>query len=188
MAGLEQSISLAYSTASQRLFDTFFTKFRLLDHLKALKDYLMLGKGDFVEILMENLGPSLSKPANILYRHNLTATLEAAIKNSTCAADHPDTRSRLDARMLEFTAVEIGWDVFTLEYKVDAPLDTILDSRSMEQYTKMFKHLWKIKRVEFSLNEIYSRLMTGARTFLRVTCTSLFLHARLSGWQRVRLS
>jgi gamma-tubulin complex component 3 len=56
MAGLERSITLAYSVASQRLFDIFFDKFRLLDHLKALKDYLMLGKGDFVEILMENLG------------------------------------------------------------------------------------------------------------------------------------
>lgn len=56
MAGLEQSISKAYSVASQRLFDIFFDKFRLMDHLKALKDYLMLGKGDFVEILMETLG------------------------------------------------------------------------------------------------------------------------------------
>lgn len=56
MAGLEQSTALAYSTASQRLFNTFFDKFRLLDHLKALKNYLMLGKGDFVEILIENLG------------------------------------------------------------------------------------------------------------------------------------
>ena len=56
MAGLERSISLAYSVASQRLFDVLFDKFRLLDHLKALRDYLMLGKGDFVEILMESLG------------------------------------------------------------------------------------------------------------------------------------
>lgn len=56
MVGLERSISLAYSMASQRLFDIFFDKFRLMDHLKALKDYLMLGKGDFVEILMESLG------------------------------------------------------------------------------------------------------------------------------------
>jgi gamma-tubulin complex component 3 len=56
MIGLERSISLAYSIASQRLFDIFFDRFRLMDHLKALKDYLMLGKGDFVEILMESLG------------------------------------------------------------------------------------------------------------------------------------
>lgn len=63
MEGLERSISLAYSIASQRLFDIFFDKYRLLDHLRALKDYLMLGKGDFVEILMENLGFVLFFPA-----------------------------------------------------------------------------------------------------------------------------
>lgn len=56
MAGLERSIDLAYQAASQRLFKMFVDKYRLLDHLKGIKDYLMLGKGDFVEILMENLG------------------------------------------------------------------------------------------------------------------------------------
>ncbi|KAK4700384.1 gamma-tubulin complex component 3, partial [Phenoliferia sp. Uapishka_3] len=168
MAGLERSISLAYSVASQRLFDVLFDKFRLLDHLKALRDYLMLGKGDFVEILMESLGPSLARPANTLYRHNLTATLDTALRGSTSSTDHPDTLRRLDARMLEFTQGELGWDVFTLEYKVSAPLDTVLDPKSMDEYLKMFQHLWQIKRVEYSLNGAWRRLMTGARTFLRV--------------------
>ena len=104
----------------------------------------------------------------MLYRHNLTTTLDLAIKNSTSSSDHPDTLCRLDARMHEFSQGEIGWDVFTLEYKVDAPLDTVLDPKSMEMYEKMFRHLWQIKRVEFALNEVYRRLSTGARTFLRV--------------------
>jgi hypothetical protein len=56
MADLERSISSAYSKASERLFELFFNKFALMEHLRTLKDYLMLGKGDFVEILMEQLG------------------------------------------------------------------------------------------------------------------------------------
>lgn len=56
MRELEHSIALAYSQASARLFELFFDRFRLLEHLRALKDYVMLGKGDFVEILMEQLG------------------------------------------------------------------------------------------------------------------------------------
>lgn len=55
MAGLERSITLAFSVASQRLFDTFFDRYRLLDHLRALKDYVMLGKGDFTQVLMYHL-------------------------------------------------------------------------------------------------------------------------------------
>ena len=56
VAGLEHSIDLAYSKASRRLFEIFFEKFGLLRHLRALKDYLLLGRGDFVELLMESLG------------------------------------------------------------------------------------------------------------------------------------
>ena len=63
IAGLEQSIDAAYSIASQRLFDIFFDKFRLLVHLKALKNYMFLEHGDFAESLMDSLAsvyPSFS--------------------------------------------------------------------------------------------------------------------------------
>lgn len=56
IVGLERSIDTAYQIASQRLFDVFFEKYRLLDHLQALKNYLLLGYGDFVDQLMETLG------------------------------------------------------------------------------------------------------------------------------------
>jgi hypothetical protein len=53
--GLEKSIDAAYEIASQRLFDVFFDKFKLLDHLLALKHYFLLGYGDFADILMDAL-------------------------------------------------------------------------------------------------------------------------------------
>jgi gamma-tubulin complex component 3 len=56
ISGLERSIDAAYQTASQRLFEVFIEKFKLLDHLRALKHYLMLGHGDFADQLMETLG------------------------------------------------------------------------------------------------------------------------------------
>ena len=116
---------------------------------------------------------SLSRPANTLYRHNLTATLETAIRSSNAQNDSPDVLRRLDARMLEYSHGEIGWDVFTLEYKVDAPIDTVLNSTSMEKYLKIFKHLWQIKRIEVVLNRGWMRMAGGARRFLRVPGTIL---------------
>ena len=53
--GLEKSIDAAYEIASQRLFDVFFDKFKLLDHLLALKHYFLLGYGDFADTLMDAL-------------------------------------------------------------------------------------------------------------------------------------
>ncbi|GAA5976158.1 hypothetical protein JCM11641_003297 [Rhodosporidiobolus odoratus] len=177
MADLERSISLAYSKASQRLFELFFDKFRFMEHLRTLKDYLMLGKGDFVEILMEQLGPSLSKPANTLYRHNLTSTLETAIRGSTPPSEVlTSVLRRLDARMLDFEQGQVGWDVFLLEYKVDAPLSTVLGPESLDAYRVMFQHLWEIKRVEFALNEGWRTLMTNTRLLKRDSTVSFDLH------------
>ncbi|KAJ3987247.1 gamma-tubulin complex, component 3 [Lentinula detonsa] len=169
IAGLERSIDAAYSTASQRLFDVFIEKFRLLNHLSALKNYMMLGHGDFADQLMNALGPSLSRPANTLYRHNLTATLETAIRSSNAQNDPPDVLRRLDARMLEYSHGEIGWDVFTLEYKVDPPIDTVIHPDAMVKYLKLFNHLWQMKRIEGALSRGWMRVAGGARsTFLRL--------------------
>lgn len=110
----------------------------------------------------------MAKPANTLYRHNLTATLETAIRSSSAQNDSADVLRRLDARILQYSHGEIGWDVFTLEYKVDAPIDTVLDPEAMEQYLKLFRHLWQIKRIEITLNRGWMRITGGAQTFLRI--------------------
>ena len=133
---LEQSIDKAYLTTTSKLVDLMKTKFGFWDHLDAFKKYILLGQGDFIAILMESIGDSLDRPANSLYRHNLTATLESAIRSSNAQYSPPEILRRLDARMLELSHGEIGWDVFTLEYKVDAPLDVIVTPHSAKEYLK----------------------------------------------------
>ncbi|KAJ3778845.1 gamma-tubulin complex, component 3 [Lentinula raphanica] len=182
IAGLERSIDAAYSTASQRLFDVFIEKFKLLNHLTALKNYMMLGHGDFADQLMNALGPSLSRPANTLYRHNLTATLETAIRSSNAQSDPPDVLRRLDARMLEYSHGEIGWDVFTLEYKVDAPIDTVIHPDAMVKYLKLFNHLWQMKRIEGALSRGWMRVAGGSRT------TFLRLPDLEPSWHKIRIT
>ena len=70
--------------------------------------------------------------------------------------------------MLEYSHGEMGWDVFTLEYKVDPPIDTVLDPEAMEKYLKLFKHLWQMKRIDMALNKGWMRVTGGARMFLRL--------------------
>lgn len=183
--GLEKSIDAAYEIASQRLFDVFFDKFKLLDHLLALKHYFLLGYGDFADTLMDALAwvsfyflqpcaekdfrrPNLSRPANTIFRHNLTATLETAVRSSNAQRDPTDVLRRLDVRMTEYSHGEIGWDVFTLEYKVESPVNTVLDADSMMDYLKIFNHLWKMKRIESTLSVAWMKTAGGSRTFLRL--------------------
>jgi len=141
-------------------------KFKLFEHLAALKKYLLLGQGDFIALLMESLASNLDRPANSQYRHTLTAQLEHAIRNSNAQYDSPEVLRRLDARMLELSHGEIGWDVFTLEYRMDSPLDVIVTPWASKQYLKVFNFLWRVKRVEFALGSTWRKCMTGTRGVL----------------------
>ncbi|TKY85174.1 hypothetical protein EX895_006254 [Sporisorium graminicola] len=168
LTGLESTIEKAFTSASKRLLDIFLDEFRLLEHLRALKDYLMLARGDFVDLLMASLGPSLSRPANSLFRHNLTASLETAIRGSNAQHDDAEILRRLDARILEFSTGDTGWDTFTLEYKLDSPVNTVLDNQAMVGYQTIFTHLWKIKRVELALNSSWLRLHETGTSLCRI--------------------
>ncbi|OCK95191.1 uncharacterized protein K441DRAFT_686898 [Cenococcum geophilum 1.58] len=165
-ANLEHSIGEAYKTTMARLINLMADKFKLFEHLQALKKYILLGAGDFIAVLMESLSSNLDRPANTQYRHTLTAQLEHAVRNSNAQYDSPDVLRRLDSRMLELSHGEIGWDVFTLEYKIDAPVDVIVTPFGSKQYLKVFNFLWRVKRVEFALGSTWRRCMTGARGVL----------------------
>jgi gamma-tubulin complex component 3 len=165
-ANLERSIGDAYKTTMARLIELMGNKFKLFDHLQALKQYMLLGAGDFIAVLMESLSSNLDRPANTQYRHTLTAQLEHAVRNSNAQYDTSDVLRRLDSRMLELSHGEIGWDVFTLEYKIDAPVDVIVTPYGSKQYLKVFNFLWRVKRVEFALGSTWRRCMTGARGVL----------------------
>lgn len=168
-ATLETWIDEAYKTTMRRLMDLMTNKFHLFDHLKAIKSYLLLGQGDFIALLMESLAANLDRPAGAQYRHTLTAQLEHAIRGSNAQYDSPEVLRRLDARMLQLSHGDIGWDCFTLEYKIDTPTDVVVTEWGNRQYLKVFNFLWRIKRVEFALSSTWRKCMTGARGVLQTT-------------------
>ncbi|KJZ78725.1 hypothetical protein HIM_02116 [Hirsutella minnesotensis 3608] len=166
-ATLEAWIDEAYKTTMKRLMELMADKFHLFDHLRALKSYILLGQGDFIALLMESLAANLDRPAGAQYRHTLTAQLEHAIRGSNAQYDSPEVLRRLDARMLQLSHGDIGWDCFTLEYKIDAPVDVVVTEWGNRQYLKVFNFLWRIKRVEFALSTTWRKCMTGSRGVLQ---------------------
>lgn len=166
-ATLEAWIDEAHKTTMARLIHLMADKFLLFEHLKALKNYILLGQGDFIALLMESLSAALDRPAGSQYRHNLTSTLDSAVRGSNAQYDNPEVLRRLDARMLQLAHGDIGWDCFTLEYKVDAPVDVVVTEWGNRQYLKVFNLLWRLKRVEFVLSTTWRKCMTGARGVLQ---------------------
>uniref|UniRef100_A0A2K5N8B1 Tubulin gamma complex component 3 n=1 Tax=Cercocebus atys TaxID=9531 RepID=A0A2K5N8B1_CERAT len=94
-------IDAAYFETSKYLLDVLNKKYSLLDHMQAMRRYLLLGQGDFIRHLMDLLKPELVRPATTLYQHNLTGILETAVRATNAQFDSPEILRRLDVRLLE---------------------------------------------------------------------------------------
>ena len=87
----------------------------------------------------------LAKKADTLFLHNLSGILETAVRATNAQYDDVDILKRLDVRLLEVSPGDIGWDVFSLDYRVDGPIKTVSRTeffRSLSKVpSKILKHL-----------------------------------------------
>ncbi|XP_073206141.1 gamma-tubulin complex component 3 isoform X3 [Lepidochelys kempii] len=171
-------IDAAYFETSKYLLDVLNKKYNLLEHMQAMRRYLLLGQGDFIRHLMDLLKPELARPATTLYQHNLTGILETAVRATNAQFDNPEILKRLDVRLLEVLWVisapdmkvifwvspgDTGWDVFSLDYHVDGPIATVFTRECMSHYLRVFNFLWRAKRMEYILTDIWKGHMCNAK-------------------------
>jgi gamma-tubulin complex component 3 len=89
--------------------------------------------------------------------------LEQAIRSSNAQFEDPNILSRLDVRLLQNTPGEEGWDVFSLDFHVDVPLNTVITPTALLQYLKLFNFLWRMKRAEVTLAQGWKENMRMSR-------------------------
>uniref|UniRef100_K3WEA1 Uncharacterized protein n=1 Tax=Globisporangium ultimum (strain ATCC 200006 / CBS 805.95 / DAOM BR144) TaxID=431595 RepID=K3WEA1_GLOUD len=159
LINLEIMIEKVSKTTNEYLIRTLNEKYQLVDHCRALKRYLLLGQGDFIQYLMDLLGPELSKRATQIYRHTLTNVLETALNSSNAKFETTDILARLDVELLQASTGDSGWDIFSLHYKLTSPVNTVINDAAMAQYQRIFHFLWRLKRVEHALSGSWSKDM-----------------------------
>ncbi|XP_074658179.1 gamma-tubulin complex component 3 homolog [Tubulanus polymorphus] len=163
----QNMVDMVYKETSSHLLTVLHSKYKFMDHLKAMRRYLLLGQGDFIRHLMDLLEEDLAKPAASLYLHNLTGILETAIRATNAQFDDGDILKRLDVRLLEVSPGDTGWDVFSLDYHVDGPISTVFTPECMIMYLRVFNFLWRAKRMEYILAGVWTGQMSNSR-FLRL--------------------
>eukprot|EP00072_Mus_musculus_P060195 XP_011240364.1 PREDICTED: gamma-tubulin complex component 3 isoform X2 [Mus musculus] len=169
-------IDAAYFETSKYLLDVLNKKYSLLEHMQAMRRYLLLGQGDFIRHLMDLLKPELVRPATTLYQHNLTGILETAVRATNAQFDSPEILKRLDVRLLEVSPGDTGWDVFSLDYHVDGPIATVFTRECMSHYLRVFNFLWRAKRMEYILTDIRKGHMCNAKLLRNMPEFSGVLH------------
>ncbi|KAL0736438.1 hypothetical protein Bca4012_012648 [Brassica carinata] len=73
---LEHLVTEAAKRIDKRLLDVLYKRSKFKEHCLAIKRYLLLGQGDFVQYLMDIVGPKLSEPANNISSFELAGFLE----------------------------------------------------------------------------------------------------------------
>ena len=107
----------------------------------------------------------MSKPAGGLFRHALVSCLDQALLSIPREnLPHSELRERMDVRLHEAQNPKLtGWDVFTLDYKVDFPLDVILTPVAMGEHVRISHFLWSLRRVYFVTSDCWARVMALQR-------------------------
>ncbi|KAK9807536.1 hypothetical protein WJX72_001944 [[Myrmecia] bisecta] len=148
---LERVVQETSSSIDRHVIDIMMNKYRFVLHCDAIKRYLLLGQGDFIQALMDLVGPDLNKRAADISEYSLNGSLDAAVRASSAQYDEADILDRLHVKLDRHAASETGWDVFTLRYEVAEPLATVLPASAMTSYLRVFRLLWGLKRVEHTL-------------------------------------
>lgn len=166
---LESLVDEAAKRIDKHLLDVIYNRYKFKEHCLAIKQYLLLGQGDFVQYLMDIVGPELSEPANTISSFKLSGLLETAIRASNAQYDDPDILDRLRVKMMPHESGDRGWDVFSLEYDARVPLDTVFTESVMVRYLRIFNFLWKLKRVEHALIGAWKTMKPNCITYKSFT-------------------
>lgn len=136
----------------------------ILGHFESLRNYFLLMDGEFSCYVCDNVFMLLEEvhaPDELLNYQTLHTILDSALCSSAAGADK-------NADRLSFNVEQIPerFDLYhpnvvsmlNLSYRVEWPLNLILNPETIEQYTNVFKYLVKVRRVSFVLGKSFQLL------------------------------
>lgn len=154
---INKLVNNQYSELVNYLTFVIHGKFEMIHHLENYKKFLLMASTDFIDALMVKGFELFNQPSNQLTSNQLSKILVESVNSCSLRNYAMSTKNRLDARILNLSHGNIGWQVFTLEYKIDdLPISSIINYKDSNiEYLKMFNFLWKLKQASFVLNLNY---------------------------------
>lgn len=140
----------------------FIEELDILGHFKCLRQYFFHMNGEFGNYICDGLYKKLQtniKPSELLNFHSLHYILDNALECSISG------NVEQYANRLSFTVDHIPesfdykspnvLDMLSLSYHIEWPLNLILNPETLQQYSRIFNYLMKIKRLSWLLEESF---------------------------------
>jgi gamma-tubulin complex component 3 len=173
---LEKTVSVVASQVHSHILTSLFEQHHLIQHLRGLKEILFLGQGDFICALMDGLQNEFDSRASVheIYMISLMNIVHDALRSTNAKFLPKYVTDRVQVRMLTDQYIadafwsdedvketeKEGWDLFTLDYAIDVPLTAIVHPQAMEKYHLVFNLLFKLKRIEWMMNNTWRQSTT----------------------------
>ncbi|CCD25603.1 Spc98p NDAI_0F02850 [Naumovozyma dairenensis CBS 421] len=188
--------SESYNTVLNKLFESIENQYNeivkytnlLLCHkfhyhkmILTLKNLLLMGRSDFLDLLANKAVDILNPPSVSIQEYKLTNCLQEAVQYSSIASlylnkeDNNFIINGLDARVLDMGHGSIGWDIFTLDYNISPPLSLIINvnrENGKKEYLRIFNFLWRSKKNSFFYNNEMLRTTHILKMFKRLKLTN----------------
>ncbi|KRZ09805.1 Gamma-tubulin complex component 3, partial [Trichinella zimbabwensis] len=145
-------ITASYKTVSRTLLDVLSSKLNIKFHLKALKNYVLLYRGDFATHLLEALREEWNALNLVLCMHLMAFTLESAIRNC-CSKKEIESGilNQIDLKFLQPLESVSSLDTLIITYRMTPEVSTIFNETTKPIYAKLFSFLWRLRRISFML-------------------------------------
>lgn len=179
----ECAVDSIRAIAASHLWQLVVVRADLNGHLKALKDYFLLAKGDFFQCFLEESRQLMRLPPR-----QSTAEADLMVPFQLAAlktiSEEDKYYSRVTLRMPSFgipvksSQVELikgklnaappnvfsemsldGWDGIYLDYSIDWPLELFFTQEVLSKYCRVFQYLLRLKRTQMELDKSWASMM-----------------------------
>lgn len=182
----ETSVDSIKAIAANHLWQLVVVRADLNGHLRALKDYFLLAKGDFFQSFLEESRVLMRLPprqstaeADLMVPFQLAALKTIGeedkyfprvslrmpgitVKSSHVELPKAKTYSDGDSGIQSDASAEAsidGWDGIALEYSVDWPLQLFFTQEVLSKYLRIFQYLLRLKRTQMELEKSWASAM-----------------------------
>ncbi|CAL5423489.1 unnamed protein product [Camellia sinensis] len=144
--------------AASHLWQLVVVRANLNGHLKALKDYFLLAKGDFFQAAIKTISDEDKYFPRVSLR---MPAFGISVKSSPVDLPKAKAYSEGDSSTLSDTAEMSldGWDGIALEYSVDWPLQLFFTQEVLSKYRRIFQYLLRLKRTQMELEKSWASVM-----------------------------
>uniref|UniRef100_A0A665VW57 Gamma-tubulin complex component n=1 Tax=Echeneis naucrates TaxID=173247 RepID=A0A665VW57_ECHNA len=172
LVDFENLIDRIRSTVAEHLWTLMVEESDLLEQLKIIKDFYLLGRGELYQVFIDLAQHMLKTPPTAVTEHDVNVAFQQAAHKVLLDDDNllPLLHLTVDYQGKESKAnppqdtspreiPPTGWAALGLTYKVQWPLHILFTPAVLEKYNVVFRYLLSVRRVQSQLQHCWALQM-----------------------------